>query len=96
MSPRELLEEAIAQARPRCRFCGCTMVTAEDRPFGPVPVSNHYARTMETACPALRGGLHARLVHEDLWDGLDRYLGPPSDYGEDSDLAVVNDELAAL
>lgn len=97
MTPRELLEAAITQARPRCRFCGCATVTAEDRPgLGPIPVSHHFAKTLATACPALGGGLHARLVHDDLWDGLDRYLGPPADYGDDSDMTVVNEELAAL
>jgi hypothetical protein len=97
VTPRELLAAAIAQARPRCRWCGCTRVTVEDRPhLGPVPQSWHYAPTMASACPSLAGGIHARLVYEDLWAGLERYLGPPADYGDDMDLAVINDELAAL
>jgi hypothetical protein len=97
MTPREALEQAVAQIGYRCRFCGCTEISVEDRPgLGPIPVTGHLAPTMDTACPALRSPVHTNLVHEDLWSQLDRYLGPPADYGDDTDLAVVNDELAAL
>ena len=40
----------------------------------------------------------AREVHEDLWARLEAWLPPAeaADYGADSELAVVDEELAAL
>lgn len=105
MTARQRLEQAIELAvledagALACRFCGCAQVTAEDRgALGPIPVSGHYARTMADSCPALRGGLHAQIVHEDLWARLDPFLdlAPALYYGADSDLAVVNAELAVM
>lgn len=48
-----------------------------------VPVSHHWARTADDACPVLAGGLAAKLAYEDLWAALEPYL-VLADYGEDA------------
>jgi hypothetical protein len=104
VTPRQRLEQAMALAvleDPHaldCRFCGCGQVGIADRAgLGPLPDSGHYARTMADACPSLGSEVHARLVHEDLWAKLDPFLDlAPADYGADTELSVVNTELAAL
>lgn len=96
MTPWELLARAIALAHPVCLECGSDLVVVEERPgLGPIPVWAHYAPTMDTACPALRGGVASWLAHEDLWAALEPHLFL-AHYGEPADLAVANDELAAL
>lgn len=104
MTPRGRLQLAIELAvldDPRalaCRFCGCAQVEAiDDGLLGARAKDGHYARTLATACRALSGGLAARIRHEDLWARLDPWLDlVPADYGDDTELAVINDELAAL
>lgn len=83
MSYRERLEQAVEQAGWFCIECCNARVTVEFRPdIGEwIPVSHHYARTADDACPVLSGGVAARMAHEDLWAALDRYI-PVGDYGE--------------
>jgi len=104
VTPRELLEQAIALARMEdpdplaCQWCGMDRVHAVDRPgLGPIPCDPHWAQTMATACLALRGEPYARIRHEALWAALDPFLDlAPAGYGDDTELAVVNEELALL
>jgi hypothetical protein len=89
-----------------------TVTVEDRAGLGPIPVTGHYAHTLGDVCPALYGdswayvagtagdgseiiSCPAREVHEDLWARLDEWL-PPADYGDDSELAVVDEELAAL
>jgi hypothetical protein len=104
VTPRERLEQAIELATLEdpdafaCRFCTCPAIGVADRAgLGPIPDKGHYARTMADSCPSLRGGLHAQLVHEDVWAKIDPFLDlAPAGYGADTELSVVNDELARL
>jgi hypothetical protein len=89
VNDREALEAAIAAARPYCIECGSDVVVAEYRAgHGWIPVSCHYAETMATACPVLRGGLAALLCHEDLWAALEPHLFL-AHYGELAGTGVI-------
>lgn len=83
MSWREQLEQAIALAHPRCLECGNDRVTVEWRPDLQdwIPVSHHWARTVQDSCPVLSGGVAAWQCHNDLWDALERHL-VVGDFGE--------------
>jgi hypothetical protein len=84
MNPRELLERAIDLAHPECIECGCDIVLAEFRPgLGWIPVSCHYAMTLEETCPALAGGIATWQCHNDLWEALEPHL-LVGDYGEEA------------
>lgn len=100
MSRREQLASAITLAHCRtpdplrCPECGCSIVTVEHRAgLGWIPVSCHYAPTMETACPVLRGGLAAERCYLDLLDALAPHLAL-AHYGEPADTGLAG--LAAL
>lgn len=104
MNRRDELERAIALAhteRPdplTCPECGCDVVVVEYRGGSIddwIPVSCHTARTIDDACPVLRGGLAARRCYLDLMHALAPYVFL-AHYGEPADTGLADAELAAL